>query len=54
MIIDPWGIVLACAPDEPGYALALIETERQDRLRRDMPVLQRRRDDVYQITEVRR
>ena len=54
MIVDPWGIVLACAPDEPGYALALIETERQDRLRRDMPVLQRRRDDVYQVTEVRR
>jgi predicted amidohydrolase len=54
MIVDPWGIVLACAPDEPGYTLALIETERQDRLRRDMPVLQRRRDDVYQVTEVRR
>ena len=50
MIIDPWGIVLACAPDEPGFVLAQIETERQDRLRRDMPVLRRRRADVYQIT----
>jgi predicted amidohydrolase len=54
MIVDPWGIVLACAPDEPGFVLAPIETERQDRLRRDMPVLQRRRDDVYQVTEVPR
>jgi len=54
MIIDPWGIVLACAPDEPGFVLAPIETERQDRLRRDMPVLRRRRDDVYQVTEVPR
>jgi deaminated glutathione amidase len=54
MIVDPWGIVLACAPDEPGFVLAPIEAERQDRLRRDMPVLHRRRDDVYQVTEVRR
>jgi deaminated glutathione amidase len=54
MIVDPWGIVLACAPDEPGFVLAPIEAERQDRLRRDMPVLNRRRDDVYRVTEVRR
>jgi predicted amidohydrolase len=53
MIVDPWGIVLACAPDEPGFVLAPIETGRQDQLRRDMPVLHRRRDDVYQVSEVR-
>lgn len=54
MIVDPWGIVVACAPDEPGFVLAPIEAGRQDRLRRDMPVLHRRRDDVYQVTEVPR
>ena len=54
MIVDPWGIVLACAPDEPGFVLAPIESQRQDRLRDSMPVLRRRRDDVYQVTEVPR
>jgi deaminated glutathione amidase len=54
MIVDPWGIVLACAPDEPGFVLARIDLARQDRLRRDMPVLHRRRDDVYQVSEVQR
>ncbi len=54
LIVDPWGIVLACAPDEPGFILAPIDAARQDRLRQDMPVLRRRRDDVYQLTEVKR
>lgn len=49
MIVDPWGTVLACAPDEPGFVIAKIEHARQDRLRDAMPVLQRRRGDVYQL-----
>jgi len=50
MIVDPWGTVLACAPDEPGYITAPIEFDRQDRLRASMPVLRHGRPDVYQLT----
>jgi predicted amidohydrolase len=50
MIVDPWGVVLACAPDEPGFVVADVDLDRQARLRRGFPALGRRRDDVYRLT----
>lgn len=43
LIVDPWGSVLAQVPDGEGVALAELDFERQDRLRRELPVLQHRR-----------
>jgi len=43
MIIDPWGLVAACAPDGPGVAFAEIDLDRAHRVRRSMPVQQHRR-----------
>ncbi|MGH9360975.1 MAG: nitrilase-related carbon-nitrogen hydrolase, partial [Thermoanaerobaculia bacterium] len=43
MIVDPWGQVVACASDGPGLALAPIERERIERIRRAMPVARHRR-----------
>ncbi len=43
MILDPWGHVVATAPDGPGLALAEIDPERVARLRRAMPVADHRR-----------
>ena len=43
MIVDPWGHVVARAPDGPGLALAEIDLERVDRVRRAMPVSSHRR-----------
>ena len=43
LIVDPWGSVLAQVPDGEGVAVAELDFERQDRLRRELPALQHRR-----------
>jgi predicted amidohydrolase len=43
MVVDPWGGVVAQVADGPGIALAEIDFERQERLRRELPALQHRR-----------
>jgi deaminated glutathione amidase len=42
VIIDPWGIILADAGDQPGVAIASIEPSRLEQVRRQMPSLQHR------------
>jgi predicted amidohydrolase len=39
MIVDPWGVVLAQVPDGEGVALAELDFERLERLRRELPAL---------------
>jgi len=43
MIVDPWGLVLARAPDVPGPVLADCLLEEQDRIRAALPSLRHRR-----------
>ncbi len=43
MIVDPWGHVVAMAPDGPGLALAEIDLDRVRRVRAAMPVADHRR-----------
>jgi len=40
MIIDPWGIVLSDAGEDPGVAIAEINPSRLEQVRRQMPSLQ--------------
>jgi predicted amidohydrolase len=47
MIVDPWGIVLATAPDTETYVIADLDLSRQDRIRTDLPSLANRRPEVY-------
>ncbi len=42
-IVDPWGTVLACAPDAEAVVLAEIDPGRLERVRRDLPALAHRR-----------
>lgn len=42
MIVDPWGLILADAGARPGVALAEINPERLEQVRRQMPCLQHR------------
>jgi predicted amidohydrolase len=47
MVIDPWGVVLAQAPDGEGIAVADLDFGRMARIRERLPALRHRRDDVY-------
>jgi|UniRef100_A0A7C5AKE0 predicted amidohydrolase len=43
LIVDPWGTILAQAPDGEGVIYADLDPDRLERLRRDLPCLQHRR-----------
>ena len=47
LIVDPWGTVLATAPDDEGYALADLDLARQDAIRARLPALPHRRAGAY-------
>jgi predicted amidohydrolase len=39
LIVDPWGLVLATAPDRVGHVVADLDLEAQARIRRELPSL---------------
>ena len=43
MIVDPWGVVLATAPDTETFVVAELDLERQAEIRRTLPSLANRR-----------
>jgi predicted amidohydrolase len=47
MIVDPWGIVLAVAPDTETFVIADLDLDRQAAIRRDLPSLANRRPAAY-------
>jgi predicted amidohydrolase len=47
MIVDPWGVVLAQAPDAETFALAELDLEHQAEVRRTLPSLANRRPAAY-------
>lgn len=49
MIIDPWGIVLAQAPDRECCIVADLDFEAQDRVRAGLPCLEHRREAAYSL-----
>jgi predicted amidohydrolase len=51
MIVDPWGIVLASAPDAEGAIVAQLDFDQLQAIRRRIPVLSHRREDVYGFAE---
>ena len=51
MIVDPWGIVLAQAPDGEGHIVAELDLARLQRIRVQLPALANRRPDVYRWPE---
>ncbi len=46
-IVDPWGIVLATAPDGDGYALARLDFDSLAEIRERVPSLANRRPQAY-------
>jgi predicted amidohydrolase len=47
MIVDPWGVILAQAPDGEQHILAELDLERQLQTRAQLPALANRRPEVY-------
>jgi deaminated glutathione amidase len=47
MIVDPWGVVRAQAPDCESYIVADIDFAEQDRIRAQLPSLANRRPEAY-------
>jgi predicted amidohydrolase len=47
MIVDPWGVVLARAPDEPCFICADLDLGRQDEVRETLPSLRNRAPSAY-------
>lgn len=55
-IVDPWGVVLATAPDEECFIVADLDMAAQERVRGSFPSLANRRPEAYawpQLSEVR-
>jgi deaminated glutathione amidase len=47
LIVDPWGVVLAQAPDEETAIVAELDLERQEEIRAELPSLANRRPEAY-------
>jgi predicted amidohydrolase len=47
MIVDPWGVVLAQAPDEECHVSAELDLAAQDEVREKLPSLANRRPQAY-------
>jgi len=47
MIVDPWGEVLARAPDEECFVAADLDLARQEQVRSELPSLANRMPDAY-------
>jgi deaminated glutathione amidase len=47
MIVDPWGVVLAQAPDTETFITAELDLDRQAEIRRTLPSLANRRPHAY-------
>ena len=55
-IVDPWGVVLATAPDEECFVAADLDLAAQERIRERLPSLANRRPQAYawpQLLEAR-
>ena len=51
MIVDPWGVVLAQAPDTECYVAADLDLAIQDEMRSSLPSLRNRRPAAYRWPE---
>ena len=51
MIVDPWGIVLAQAPDKETFVITDLDLDRLEEVRRTMPSLANRQAGAYRWPE---
>lgn len=51
MIVDPWGTVIARGKEQPGLTYAEIDLDYLEQVREQVPSLENRRSDLYQVSE---
>jgi deaminated glutathione amidase len=51
-IVDPWGVVIALAPDRECYITADLDLDAQRRIRESLPSLANRRPEAYRWPEM--
>ncbi|MDY5483963.1 MAG: carbon-nitrogen hydrolase family protein [Clostridium sp.] len=51
LVVDPWGTVIARAKDIPGITYAEIDLDYLDKIRAQIPSLENRRTDLYEVVE---
>lgn len=51
LVADPWGTVIARAKDIPGITYAEIDLDYLDQIRKQIPSLENRRTDLYEVRE---
>ena len=51
LVADPWGTVIARAKDIPGITYAEIDLDYLDKIRAQIPSLENRRTDLYEVIE---
>lgn len=51
--VSPWGNILYQMDEKEGMAITELDMEEVSRVRAELPLMQRRRTDVYQLEEVR-
>jgi len=47
MIVDPWGVILATAPDRDGWIAAELDFEQQERIRTALPCGRHRHPELF-------
>jgi deaminated glutathione amidase len=52
MIVDPWGVVLAQAPDRDCHIVAELDMDAQRQIRASLPSLANRRPSAYRMPDV--
>lgn len=49
LVVSPWGSIIAQLGAEEGRLLSEIDLDEVERVRRELPLLQHRRTDIYQL-----
>ena len=52
LIVDPWGMVLCEAGEDEEIIYATIDTSYTDKIRRELPIIKNRRNDIYKLIEL--
>ncbi|MDO9591886.1 MAG: carbon-nitrogen hydrolase family protein [Erysipelotrichaceae bacterium] len=51
LVVSPWGDVVSRLDDQPGMLVTEIDLDYVDKVRRELPLLQHRRKDLYTLSK---